>query len=74
MRKLKERRVPVSAAESDGFLHVWQVTAHMLGILDEYIVPEAAWTVEEAIRRFVLLYLSEGRGIHLEIPDTNRPS
>ncbi|MGW0492737.1 oxygenase MpaB family protein [Streptomyces olivaceus] len=169
MRKLKDWRVSVSAAESDGFLHVWQVTAHMLGVQDEYIpaswdeahaqsrqvldpvlastpegveltdvlldivaeldagltrplinafsrytlgdrtgdliglgrepfwqpligaawpllvafregliprplVPEAAWTVEEAIRRFVLLFLSEGRGIRLEIPDTNRPA
>jgi hypothetical protein len=168
MRKLKDWRVPVSAAESDGFLHVWQVTAHMLGILDEYIpaswdaanaqskqvldpilghtpegkeltdvlldivaeldagltrplinafsrytigdrvgdligldkepfwqpliaaawpllvafregliplplVPEAAWTVEEAIRRFVLLFLSEGKRIELQIPDANRP-
>ncbi|MEU4048349.1 oxygenase MpaB family protein [Streptomyces olivaceus] len=169
MSKLKDWRVPVSAAESDGFLHVWQVTAHLLGVQDEYIpaswdeahaqsrqvldpvlastpegveltdvlldivaeldagltrplinafsrytlgdrtgdligldrepfwqpligaawpllvafregliprplVPEAAWTVEEAIRRFVLLFLSEGRGIRLEIPDTNRPA
>ncbi|MEV3988501.1 oxygenase MpaB family protein [Streptomyces sp. NPDC049837] len=168
MRKLLDWKVPVSRAESDGFLHVWQVTAHMLGVLDEYIpaswdeanaqsrqvldpalghtaegaeladvlldivaeldagltrplinafsrytvgdrigdligldrepfwqpligaawpllvafregliplplVPEAAWTVEEAIRRFVLLFLSEGRPIDLEIPDANRP-
>ncbi|WP_159325996.1 oxygenase MpaB family protein [Streptomyces tendae] len=169
MRKMLEWKVPVPAAESDGYLHVWQVTAHMLGVLDEYIpaswdeanaqsrqvldpilastpegneltdvlldivaeldagltrplingfarytlgdrtgdligldrepfwkplisaawpllvafregliplplIPQAAWTVEEALRRFVLLFLSEGRGIHLEIPDTNRPS
>ncbi|MGW0602169.1 oxygenase MpaB family protein [Streptomyces sp. NPDC002776] len=169
MRKLKDWRVPVSTAESDGFLHVWQVTAHMLGVLDEYIpkswneansqyqqvvdpilastpeghaltevlldivaeldagltrplinafsrytvgdkvgdaigldrepfwqplisaawpllvafregliplplVPEAAWTVEEAIRKFVLLFLAEGEPIDIEIPDTNRPS
>ncbi|MEU8654209.1 oxygenase MpaB family protein [Streptomyces sp. NPDC048737] len=169
MRKLINWRVPVSSTESDGFLHVWQVTAHMLGVQDEYIpaswneanaqaaqvldprlaatpegkeltdalldivaeldagltrplinafgrytlgdrtgdligldrepfwqpliaaawpllvafregliplplVPEVAWTVEEAIRKFVLLFLAEGRGIHLEIPDTNRPS
>ncbi|MFL1905990.1 oxygenase MpaB family protein [Streptomyces tauricus] len=169
MRKLIDWRVPVSSTESDGFLHVWQVTAHMLGVQDEYIpaswneanaqaaqvldprlaatpegkeltdvlldivaeldagltrplinafgrytlgdrtgdligldrepfwqpliaaawpllvafregliplplVPQAAWAVEEAIRKFVLLFLAEGRGIHLEIPDTNRPS
>jgi hypothetical protein len=169
MSKLKDWRVPVSSAEADGFLHVWQVTAHMLGVLDEYIpaswdeadaqsrqvldpilastpegieltdvlldivaeldagltrplinafsrytlgdrtgdligldrepfwqpvisgawpllvafregliplplIPQAAWAVEEAIRKFVLLFLSEGRPIDLEIPDANRPS
>ncbi|MGW1138407.1 oxygenase MpaB family protein [Streptomyces zhihengii] len=169
MRKLGDWRVPVTTAESEGFLHVWQVTAHMLGVLDEYIpatwaeaeaqsrqvldpvlastpegneltdvlldivaeldagltrplinafarytlgdrtgdligldrepfwqplisgawpllvafregliplplIPQAAWTVEEALRKFVLLYLSEGRGINIEIPDANRPS
>ncbi|MEU6537169.1 oxygenase MpaB family protein [Streptomyces sp. NPDC047000] len=169
MRKLKDWKVPISSAEADGFLHVWQVTAHMLGVLDEYIpasweeaeaqsrqvldpilaatpegkeltqvllgivaqldagltrplisafarytlgdrtgdligleqepfweplisaawpllvafregliplplIPTAAWTVEEAIRKFVLLFLSEGRPISLDIPDTNRPS
>ncbi|EPH43136.1 oxygenase MpaB family protein [Streptomyces aurantiacus] len=168
MRKLNDWKVPVSRAESDAYLHVWQVTAHMLGVRDEYIpatweaadaqsrqlldpvlgrtdegvkltevlldivaeldagvtrplvsafsrytlgdrigdmiglsrepfwqplistawpllvafrekliplplVPEAAWAMEEAIRKFVLLFLSEGRPIHLEIPDTNRP-
>ena len=25
------------AADSAAFLHVWQVTAHMLGVKDEYI-------------------------------------
>ncbi|MEU3948274.1 oxygenase MpaB family protein [Streptomyces sp. NPDC029526] len=168
MNTLRQWKVPISPAESEGFLHVWQVTAHMLGILDEYIpatwdeanaqskqvldpiidhtpegaaltdallgiiaevdaglteplinafsryivgdrvgdligldrepvlkpvisaawplvvafresliplplVPSIAWTLEEALRRFVLLFMSEGRPIHLEIPDANRP-
>ncbi|MFE0131017.1 oxygenase MpaB family protein [Streptomyces sp. NPDC059037] len=167
MRKLLEWKVPVSRAESEAYLHVWQLTAHMLGVRDEYIpasweaaeaqskqlldpvlarsdegvkltemlldivaeldagvsrplvsafsrytlgdrigdliglsdepfwqpliskswpllvafrekliplplVPEAAWAMEEALRKFVLLFLSEGRPIHLEIPDANR--
>ncbi|MEU4998542.1 oxygenase MpaB family protein [Streptomyces sp. NPDC021622] len=167
MRKLLEWKVPVSRAESEAYLHVWQVTAHMLGVRDEYIpatweaaeaqskqlldpvlarsdegvkltemlldivaeldagvsrplvsafsrytlgdrigdliglseepfwqpliskswpllvafrekliplplVPQAAWAMEEALRKFVLLFLSEGRPIHLEIPDANR--
>ncbi|MFC8592269.1 oxygenase MpaB family protein [Streptomyces atroolivaceus] len=169
MRKLIDWRVPITSTESEGFLHVWQVTAHLMGIRDEYIpatwddanaqakqaldpvlastpegeeltdvlldivaeldagltrplinafarytlgdrtgdlvgldkepfwqplisaawpllvafregliplplVPAGAWAVEEALRKFVLLFLSEGRGIHLEIPDANRPA
>ncbi|MFI8306348.1 oxygenase MpaB family protein [Streptomyces sp. NPDC085927] len=169
MGTLKKWKVPMTATEREGFLHVWQVTAHMLGIRDEYIpatwaeadsqskqvldpiiantsegealtdaileivaevdaglteplinafsryivgdsvgdkigldrepllqpvinnawplvvafregliplplIPSIAWTLEEALRRFVLLFMSEGRDIHLEIPDANRPS
>ncbi|WBB61919.1 oxygenase MpaB family protein [Streptomyces sp. WMMC500] len=169
MRKMIEWKVRISAADSEAYLHVWQVTAHMLGVRDEYIpatwaaanaqskqlldpvlgpteeglklceilldivaeldagltrplisafsrytlgdqignwiglsrepfwkptietvwpllvafregliplplVPEAAWTIEEVIRKVVLVFLSEGRGIHIEIPDANRPS
>lgn len=33
--------VDVAPAHSEGFLHLWQVTAHMLGIRDEYI--PATW-------------------------------
>ncbi|MEU0752158.1 oxygenase MpaB family protein [Streptomyces albogriseolus] len=168
MGKLRDWRVPITETESEGFLHVWQVSAHMLGIRDEYIpatwaaanaqsrqvldpivdhtpegaaltdallgiiaevdaglteplinafsryivgdrvgdligldrepilqpvvgaawplvvafreglipppgVPSIAWTLEEALRKFVLLFMSEGRPIHLEIPDANRP-
>ncbi|MFF5232681.1 oxygenase MpaB family protein [Dactylosporangium sp. NPDC000521] len=41
MQKLTDWRVPIPAAESDAFLHSWQVGAHMLGIRDEYI--PASW-------------------------------
>ncbi|MFI6870046.1 oxygenase MpaB family protein [Nocardia sp. NPDC050406] len=37
MRHLTAWRVPIPPAESDAFLHSWQVAAHMLGIRDEYI-------------------------------------
>ncbi|MCX4669021.1 DUF2236 domain-containing protein [Streptomyces sp. NBC_01381] len=46
MRKMREWKVPISSAESDAHLHVWQVTAHMLGIRDEYI--PASWEAAEA--------------------------
>ncbi|MFH8609787.1 oxygenase MpaB family protein [Streptomyces sp. NPDC018029] len=171
MRKMREWKVPITSAESDAYLHVWQVTAHMLGILDEYIpatwdaaeaqskqlldpvlgptpegveltdillgqlaeqtspgsvdrplvnafarylvgnriadwdgiprepfweaavktawpplvafregliklplVPQIAWTIDEAARKYILFYLSKGREIHIDIPDTNRPA
>ncbi|MCQ4211701.1 oxygenase MpaB family protein [Streptomyces longispororuber] len=171
MQKLLEWKVPVTSAESEAYLHVWQVTAHMLGVRDEYIpatwdaanaqskqvldpiltstkegveltdillgqlaeqtspggvdrplvnalarylvgdrvadmdgippepfwhrtietvwpklvafregliklplVPPLAWTVDEAARQYILLFLTKGQGTELTIPDTNRPS
>ncbi|MGW0434520.1 oxygenase MpaB family protein [Micromonospora sp. NPDC003197] len=46
MRKLNDWRVPVPTRESDAFLHLWQVAAHMLGIKDEYI--PASWSEANA--------------------------
>ncbi|SCF33526.1 TAT (twin-arginine translocation) pathway signal sequence [Micromonospora echinospora] len=42
MRELNSWRVPIPTRESDAFLHLWQVAAHMLGIKDEYI--PASWS------------------------------
>ncbi|MFD1051031.1 oxygenase MpaB family protein, partial [Kibdelosporangium lantanae] len=36
-RKLREWHVPMTAAEEDAFLHMWQVAMHMLGVRDEFI-------------------------------------
>ncbi|NUU22686.1 MAG: DUF2236 domain-containing protein [Streptomycetaceae bacterium] len=169
MRKMQEWGVRVKAADAAAYLHVWQVSARMLGVRDEYIpaswdaanaqsqqildpvlahspegealcdvlldivaqldlglsrplvcafarytlgdrigdmiglprepvleplvaaiwprlvafregliplpgIPSLAWTLEEGLRRFVLLFLSEGRQIAISIPDVNRPS
>jgi hypothetical protein len=41
MKELATWKVPITAAHSAGFLHSWQVTAHLLGIRDEYI--PATW-------------------------------
>ncbi len=46
MQKLKAWKVPMDPAESEGFLHSWQVTAHLLGIRDEYI--PATWAEADA--------------------------
>jgi hypothetical protein len=40
-RTLEAWNVPVATAHSDGFLHLWQVTAHYLGVQDVYI--PATW-------------------------------
>jgi hypothetical protein len=37
MQNLVKWKVPIPAAESTAFLHSWQLSAHMLGIRDEYI-------------------------------------
>lgn len=50
--KLDAWGVPVSAAHSAAFLHVWQITAHMLGVADEYI--PATWADANTQSRQVL--------------------
>jgi endo-cleaving rubber dioxygenase len=36
-RKLLEWHVPMTAAEEEAFLHMWQVAIHLLGVRDEFI-------------------------------------
>ncbi|KRA38205.1 MULTISPECIES: oxygenase MpaB family protein [unclassified Nocardioides] len=50
--KLTAWRVPMPAADSAAFLHLWQVTAHLLGVADEYI--PATWAESNAQARQVL--------------------
>ncbi|MET8149988.1 oxygenase MpaB family protein [Actinoplanes sp. NPDC049668] len=170
MRTMRDWRVPISAADSQAYLHVWQVTAHLLGVRDEYIpatwaaanaqsdqvlppnmgptpegviltdillgqlaeqtspasvsrplcnalarylvgpqvagwdeiprepvwealiatawpalvrfregliplplVPESAWVIDEAVRQYIMFYLTKGRETKIEIPTINRP-
>ena len=37
MATLRKWELDMPAAETEGFLHLWQITAHMLGVQDEYI-------------------------------------
>ncbi|TDV37764.1 oxygenase MpaB family protein [Actinophytocola oryzae] len=169
MRKMLEWQVPMSTADRDAYLHVWQVTAHLLGVRDEYIpadwaaanaqsdqvlppnmgptpegveltdillgqlaeqtgtitrplvnalarflvdpqvaawdqiprdpfwegtiatvwpilvrfrealipaplVPEIAWTIDEALRQYILLFLTKGQETKIVIPTGNRPN
>ncbi|WP_406689550.1 oxygenase MpaB family protein [Saccharopolyspora sp. ID03-671] len=170
MRKMREWEVPMTDDQAEAYLHVWQVTAHVLGIADEYIpatwdaafaqsdevlarnmgptpegvkltdvllgqlaeqtspasisrplcnalarylvgervaewggiqqepvwdkvipeawpllvkfreglvplpaVPEVAWTIDEALRQYILLYLTKGQETKIVIPTRNRP-
>lgn len=170
MRKMREWRVPMPAADAEAYLHVRRVTAHLLGIRDEYIpatwdaanlqsdqvlprnmgptpegviltdillgqlaeqtspasisrpmvnafarylvgdqvadwdgirrepvwgplvatawpvlvrfreglvplplVPEIAWVIDEAVRRYIMFFLTKGRETKIEIPTINRP-
>lgn len=41
MAKLRAWNIKIPAAESEGFLHSWQATAHLLGVRDEFI--PATW-------------------------------
>lgn len=46
MRRMLDWGVPITRAESDAYLHVWQVTAYLLGIREEYI--PATWNAAYA--------------------------
>ncbi|MET9594315.1 oxygenase MpaB family protein [Streptomyces sp. NPDC006516] len=65
MQKLVEWKVPISAADSAAYLHVWQVTAHMLGVRDEYI--PATWEAANSQSKQVLdpILASTKEGVEL---------
>ncbi len=44
------------------------------GLLPFPLAPEAYWLFDEFLRKAALIFLSEGRPISIEIPDSNRPS
>jgi endo-cleaving rubber dioxygenase len=52
MQKLTAWKVPIPAGESAAFLHSWQVCAHMLGVMDEYI--PSSWSEANAQAKQVL--------------------
>jgi hypothetical protein len=52
MQHLTAWKIAIPREESEGYLHSWQVTAHMLGIRDEYI--PATWTAANAQRPQIL--------------------
>ncbi|MBL7498255.1 DUF2236 domain-containing protein [Frankia sp. CNm7] len=52
MGKMREWKIPMSAADSAAYLHVWQVTAHLLGVRDEYI--PATWDTANSQSDLVL--------------------
>jgi len=51
-RQMTEWKLRIPRAESDAFLHLWQVSASMLGVLDEYI--PASWEEADAQAQQVL--------------------
>ncbi|WP_328630407.1 oxygenase MpaB family protein [Streptomyces sp. NBC_00356] len=65
MGKLLEWKVPVSSAESGAYLHLWQVTVHMLGVQDQYI-PKT-WDAANAQSKQVLdpILTSTKEGVEL---------
>lgn len=52
MQNLQKWKVPISAADSTAYLHLWQVSAHMLGIQDQFI--PATWADAFAQKRQLL--------------------
>lgn len=52
MRNLQKWKVPIAPDESEGFLHSWQLAAHLLGVEDQYI--PASWTEADSQAKQVL--------------------
>ncbi|MFZ2530154.1 MAG: oxygenase MpaB family protein [Rhodococcus sp. (in: high G+C Gram-positive bacteria)] len=68
MRTLRAWQVPIPAAESDAFLHSWQVSAHLLGIQDQYI--PATWADAESQATQVLDPILAPTREGIELADT----
>ncbi|MGB3440411.1 MAG: oxygenase MpaB family protein [Actinophytocola sp.] len=64
-KKLKDWRVPMTAAEEDAFLHSWQVAIYLLGVREEFI-PQT-WAAAHAQSAQVLTPIlapsTEGRDL-----------
>jgi hypothetical protein len=62
-RKLREWGVPMSAAQEDAFLHMWQVALHLLGVRDEFIPKSwaAAYAQSAQVLTPILSPTREGR-------------
>ncbi|ACZ87933.1 hypothetical protein Aros01_02996 [Streptosporangium roseum] len=43
------------------------------GLIPLPLVPQVAWVIDEAARRYILFYLTKGKETKIEIPTTNRP-
>ncbi|GAB1510884.1 oxygenase MpaB family protein [Actinophytocola sp. KF-1] len=62
-KKLKEWRVPMTAADEEAFLHSWQVAIHLLGVRDEFIPKTwaAAYAQSEQVLTPILAPSYEGK-------------
>ena len=67
-RSLTRWRLRITPAEFDGYLHLWQITAHMLGVQDEYI--PATWAEAEAQAAQVLDPILEATPEGISLADT----
>jgi len=67
-RKLTSWKLNIPSAEADGYLHSWQLTAHMLGIRDEYI--PASWSTAMTQSQQVLDPLLAATPEGIELADT----
>jgi hypothetical protein len=67
-RKLTSWKLSIPSAEADGYLHSWQLTAHMLGIRDEYI--PASWSTAMTQSQQVLDPLLAATPEGIELADT----
>ena len=53
---------------------VWPVLVRFReGLIPLPLVPEIAWVIDEAARRYILFFLTKGQETKIEIPDDQPP-
>ncbi|MFD2354097.1 hypothetical protein ACFSTC_39670 [Nonomuraea ferruginea] len=43
------------------------------GLIPLPLVPQIAWVIDEAVRQYIMFFLTKGKETKIEIPTTNRP-
>jgi hypothetical protein len=64
-QKMNEWKIKFPQVDADAYLHSWQVTAHMLGVLDEYIPATWSESTSQSTQLLDPLLVATPEGLNL---------